>query len=91
VLEAFLARRSPDGVVVTPEGWNDTEATRELEVSALTNWLLVWTLRLAATRRDVIVERLGAVDVRLTLPEQVQVRPREEQDDGRRHVMASVM
>ena len=48
VLEAFLARRTPQGVVTTPEGWNDTEGTRELEVSALTNWLLAWTLRLAA-------------------------------------------
>ena len=52
VLEAFLARRSPEGVVATPEGWNDTEGTRELGVSALTNWLLAWTLRLAAELED---------------------------------------
>jgi alpha-L-rhamnosidase len=52
VLETFLARRSPAGVVTTPEGWNDTEGTRELEVSALTNWLLAWTLRLAAELED---------------------------------------
>ena len=52
VLEAFLARRSPEGVVATPEGWNDTEGTRELAVSALTNWLLAWTLRLAEELED---------------------------------------
>ena len=52
VLEAFLARRTPKGVVATPEGWNDTEGTRELEESALTNWLLAWTLRLAAELED---------------------------------------
>jgi alpha-L-rhamnosidase len=52
VLEAFLARRSPEGVVATPEGWNDTEGTRELGVSALTNWLLAGTLRLAAELED---------------------------------------
>ena len=52
VLEAFLARRVPSGVVETPEGWNDTERTRELERSALTNWLLAWTLRLAAELED---------------------------------------
>ena len=48
-------------------------------------------LGLGATRGDVIVERLGTVDVRLPLAEQVQVRARQQQDDGRRHVMASVM
>jgi alpha-L-rhamnosidase len=52
VLEAFLARRVPEGIVATPEGWNDTEKTRELELSGLTNWLLAWTLRLAAELED---------------------------------------
>ncbi|HVO13493.1 MAG TPA: alpha-L-rhamnosidase C-terminal domain-containing protein [Vicinamibacteria bacterium] len=52
VLEAFVSRRTSQGVAATPEGWNDSEGTREPEVSALTNWLLVWTLRLAAELED---------------------------------------
>ncbi|HUL78600.1 MAG TPA: alpha-L-rhamnosidase C-terminal domain-containing protein [Vicinamibacteria bacterium] len=52
VLECFLARREGEGIVPTPEGWNDTERTRELERSGLTNWLLGWTLRLAAELED---------------------------------------
>ena len=69
VLEAFLARRSGAGVVATPEGWNDTEGTRELEVSALTNWLLVWTLRLAAELEDGFGESEPAARWRRLAPE----------------------
>jgi hypothetical protein len=49
-LEAFLARRSPEGVAATPEGWNDTEGTREPGVSALTNWLLAPLHRVTTLR-----------------------------------------
>jgi hypothetical protein len=52
VLEAFVARRGSDGLVSTPEGWNDSEGTRERPLSGLTHWLLVWTLRLAAELED---------------------------------------
>jgi len=52
VIEAFLARRDGDGLVRTPEGWNDSEGTRERPISGLTHWLLVWTLRLAAELED---------------------------------------
>ena len=52
VIEAFLARRDGDGLVRTPEGWNDSEGTRERPLSGLTHWLLVWTLRLAAELED---------------------------------------
>jgi hypothetical protein len=52
VLEAFLARRGSDGLVATPEGWNDSEGTRELARSGLSHWMLVWTLRLAAELED---------------------------------------
>jgi hypothetical protein len=52
VLETFLARRGGDGLVRTPEGWNDSEGTRERPISGLTHWLLVWTLRLAAELED---------------------------------------
>jgi alpha-L-rhamnosidase len=52
VLEAFLARRGRDGLVRTPDGWNDSEGTRELPVSGLTHWMLVWALRLAAQLED---------------------------------------
>jgi alpha-L-rhamnosidase len=56
VLESFLAHRVPSGLVATPEGWNDTERTRELALSGLTNWLLVWSLRLAAELEDAFGE-----------------------------------
>jgi alpha-L-rhamnosidase len=52
VIEAFLARRDADGLVRTPEGWNDSEGTKERPTSALTHWMLVWTLRLAAELED---------------------------------------
>jgi alpha-L-rhamnosidase len=52
VIEAFLVRRDADGLVRTPEGWNDSEGTREQATSALTHWMLVWTLRLAAELED---------------------------------------
>jgi alpha-L-rhamnosidase len=52
VIEAFLARRDSDGLVRTPEGWNDSEGTKEREKSGLTHWMLVWTLRLAAELED---------------------------------------
>ncbi len=52
VIEAFLARRGSDGLVRTPEGWNDSEGTKERVKSALTHWMLVWTLRLAAELED---------------------------------------
>jgi hypothetical protein len=52
VLESFLAQRGHEGAVRTPEGWNDTERTSEQQTSGLTNWLLAWTLRLAAELED---------------------------------------
>jgi alpha-L-rhamnosidase len=52
VIEAFLARRDGDGLVRTPEGWNDSEGTKERLVSSLTHWMLVWTLGLAAEMED---------------------------------------
>ncbi|HXY39585.1 MAG TPA: alpha-L-rhamnosidase C-terminal domain-containing protein, partial [Vicinamibacteria bacterium] len=69
VLETFLSRGTAQGVVATPEGWNDTERTRELEVSALTNWLLVWTLRLAAELEDGFGEAEPAARWRRLVPE----------------------
>jgi hypothetical protein len=52
VLEGFLAHRRRDGLVSNLEGWNDSEGTRELTLSALTHWMLAWTLRLAAELED---------------------------------------
>ena len=52
VIESFLARRDGDGLVRTPEGWNDSEGTNESPISALTHWVLVWALRLAAELED---------------------------------------
>jgi len=48
VLDAFLATRDSQGRVHTPDGWNDTEQTKEGGLSGSVHWLLVWTLRLAA-------------------------------------------
>jgi alpha-L-rhamnosidase len=61
VLEAFLARLDSQGRLRTPEGWNNTDATRETGLSGLTHWLLIGTLQLAAELELAFGEReLGA-------------------------------
>jgi alpha-L-rhamnosidase len=56
ILDAFLERRGADGLVRTPEGWNDTERTTEGDLSALVHWLLLWTLGLAAELEEWVGE-----------------------------------
>lgn len=47
-LEAFIHLIGEDGLVRTPEGWNDTESFSEPGISGLLNWQMAYALTLAA-------------------------------------------
>lgn len=52
-LEAFIHLIGADGLVRTPEGWNDTESFSEPGISGLLNWQMAYALNLAAELEDV--------------------------------------